>query len=223
MLTGNVTLCENAESLAQNAATFIKDAIENCVSKQSYCRIALPGGNTPARCLQILSAYDLPWSELEWYMGDERCLAVDHAERNDGMIKKVLFASQPDAINNFFPMKAELGAEKAAEDYSALIKPFVAFDIVILGMGEDGHTASLFPGNKALQDTRIAVPVYNAPKPPAERVSLSLQTLSDATLRVVLIAGENKKDVFNRMNNGEQLPVNSIGENQWFVDKAIAN
>jgi 6-phosphogluconolactonase len=119
-------------------------------------------------------------------------------------------------------MKAELGAEKAAEAYQTRIEAFEALDIVILGMGEDGHTASLFPNNIALTEQSSVVPVFNAPKPPSERVSLSLQTLRKTTTRIVLAPGSGKKEALQKLNKGELLPIGLIGPKHWFLDRAAA-
>lgn len=211
---------DSADTLAEAAASFILLQINECLGRQPRCRIALPGGSTPARCLQILSDLELPWEQIDWYVGDERCLPIGHEERNDTMINQKLF-SQGIRSNEFFsPIKAELGAEKAAQDYALLFNSFDALDIVILGMGEDGHTASLFPGNAALTDKRAVVPVFAAPKPPPERVSLSLATLSAAKVRIILVAGKDKKEALIKVKAGENLPVNIIGESYWFIDTA---
>ncbi len=214
---------DNTEHLAEAAANFIALKIKECLRHQPRCRIALPGGNTPALCLQKLSRLALPWEQVEWYMGDERCLPVGHAERNDSMVSKTLFNGQGPSKKHFFPIKAELGAEKAAKDYQTQITSFDALDIVILGMGEDGHTASLFPSNPALTQTDSVVAVFDAPKPPSERVSLSLNTLHNAKHRIVLAPGVGKKDALHKLSIGEPLPIALIGPKHWFLDHAAAN
>ncbi|HHO59921.1 MAG TPA: 6-phosphogluconolactonase [Thiotrichales bacterium] len=222
MFEGKLTVCENAETLARLAADLVRQTIEACVQQQGACSIALPGGATPARCLQNLAADKLPWPSLQWFMGDERCLPVGDIARNDTMIRQTLFAGNAQAVKNFHPIDAELGAETAAQRYSALVDAVGRFDLILLGMGEDGHTASLFPGNKALQDTRPAVPVFDAPKPPPERVSLGLKTLTAARQRIILVAGSNKHAALKRIKHGEQLPVNCLGESHWFIDREAA-
>lgn len=215
---------DDSEHLADAAVHFIAQKIEECLRHQSHCRIALPGGNTPALCLQKLSRLALPWEKIEWYMGDERCLPIGHAERNDTMVSKTLFNGQGPSKKQFFPIKAELGAKKAAEEYQAQIEAFDALDIVILGMGEDGHTASLFPNNKALTNQDSVVAVFNAPKPPQERVSLGLNTLIKAKYRIVLASGEGKKEALKKLTMGEKLPIGLIGPKHWFLDQtAIAD
>ncbi len=218
----NFHVFATAEQLAIAAADFIQDSINRCIQHQSYCRIALPGGNTPALCLQQLSRRDLPWSRLIWYMGDERCLPVGDPQRNDTMIRQQLFSTQQVGAGKFYPIEAQFGAQQAAADYAMRLAAFDHFDLVLLGMGEDGHTASLFPGNPALQDKRKVVPVFNAPKPPAERVSLGLSTLASARLRVVLATGKNKTAALNKIRSGDLLPINLVGEKHWFVDKKAA-
>ena len=218
----NFHVYDNKELLATAAAAYILLKINDCLETQPRCRIALPGGSTPARCLQLLSKLNLPWQQIDWYVGDERCLPVGHEERNDTMINQQLFSQGLVSNQHFFPIKAELGAKKAAEDYALLFNAFTALDIVILGMGEDGHTASLFPHNPALDDQRAVVPVFNAPKPPPERVSLSVSTIVAAGRRIILVAGEDKRTALAGVQAGEKLPVNSIGDSIWFVDAAAA-
>jgi len=214
---------ENADLLAAAAAGFIREKINQCLETRTCCHIALPGGRTPAPVLKLLSASTLPWEKINWYVGDERCLPVGDDERNDSMIRQNLFSDAPDRVNNFFPMKAELGAEQAAEDYAAIVDAFEIFDIVILGMGDDGHTASLFPGNAALDDDqRSVVPVHDAPKPPEDRVSLSLKTLTDTRVRIILATGSDKRSAIGKIKAGARLPVTRIGDSDFFIDTAAA-
>lgn len=203
---------------SQAAADFLQQTIETSLMNKNQCHIILPGGNTPAQCLAMLLEKDLPWHQLHWYLGDERCFPQGHEERNDVMIQKSFYGK----INNshFYPIPAELGAEKAAEQYAETIASVTAFDIAFLGMGEDGHTASLFPGNSALQDKRSVVAVHNAPKPPAGRVSMGLSTLLKTQCRMVLSAGAAKSEILQRIKRGDDLPINQIGDIHWFVDEA---
>ena len=195
--------------LANAAADFILLKINDSLKTKPRCRIALPGGTTPARCLQNLSKLELPWNQIDWYMGDERCLPVGHEDRNDTMINQVLFSQVPSAKENFFPIHAELGPEKAAEDYASLFSSFDALDIVILGMGEDGHTASLFPGQEYDKNLEV-VGVHNSPKPPADRVSLNYPTLNNTRKMLILIEGEHKRPAVQAWLAGEDLPISRV-------------
>jgi 6-phosphogluconolactonase len=223
LMVEGFSIFPDAEAVAQAAADFLSNRIISCVEEKQSCHVALPGGTTPARCLQLLSTRTLPWHGVHWYLGDERCFPVGHQERNDSMIAQQLWSRIQAPDENRHPIPAELGPEVAAEKYSALINRIDGLDIAVLGMGEDGHTASLFPDNPALDDRRAAVPVYHAPKPPAERVSLGLATFQSAFLRVVMVTGRNKREALTRVQQGEQLPVNRIGPSCWFVDKSAAD
>ena len=213
----------DTEALARAAADYLSDLIVACVKRKGSCHIALPGGSTPGRCLELLSSRQLPWQNMHAYLGDERCYPVAHSERNDTMIAQKLWSRIDAPADNLHPIPAELGPEQAAERYAELINSVGQLDIALLGMGEDGHTASLFPGNAALTDERAVVPVYNAPKSPEERVSLGLVTLQNAGQRIVLVTGASKHDALIRVEQGDPLPISLIGEAYWFVDQAAAS
>ena len=207
-------------SVAQAAAAYLFQQITSCVAERGLCHVVLPGGSTPARCLQLLAEKPLPWENIHWYPGDERCYPVGHAERNDTMMSNKLFSQQKNLSENFHAIPAELGPEQGAEDYAALLDATDGMDIVVLGMGEDGHTASLFPGNAALEDRRSAVPVYGAPKPPSERISISLNTLRKAGERIIIATGDNKREALTKLKAGKDLPVAMVEPDVWFLDEA---
>lgn len=214
--------CTSAEALARAAAEHLAARIGACVQRDGICRIALPGGNTPARCLALLAQASLPWDRVHWYLGDERCYPAGHEGRNDVMLDAQLWSRIDAAADNCHRIAAELGPEPAAARYSDEIRVAGLLDIILLGMGEDGHTASLFPGNAALDDTRPAVPVHHAPKPPPERVSLGLTTLQSAGERIVLVTGQDKRDALQRIGAGERLPITMAGPLLWFIDAGAA-
>ncbi len=209
------------DDASKAAADFIADNIEEELQKKGVCHVILPGGNTPAICLAHLAEKKLLWEKVHWYLGDERCYPRGHAERNDVMLDKYLWSRLPDT--NIHTIPAELGAESAAKAYQQIVNSIDYFDVAFLGMGEDGHTASLFPGNEALVDTRTVVPVHGSPKPPVERVSLSIETLKSAKCRIVLVGGTAKAPVIERIKSGQSLPINSIGEINWYVDEAAVS
>ncbi|MCW9012454.1 MAG: 6-phosphogluconolactonase [Gammaproteobacteria bacterium] len=208
------------KDLAVQAVTeFLASNIQQVLQSQQQCHIALPGGNTPVPCLKKLSTMDFPWQRIHWYLGDERCYPAGHPDRNDTMIRKYLWSKIESPESNNHPIAAELGPEKAAQLYGDEIDNLPALDIVFLGMGEDGHTASLFPDNEALHNDMSVVPVFNAPKPPDKRVSLGRSTLKSAKLRIVLALGEGKQSPIQKIKKGIALPVNTIGDIEWFVDE----
>ena len=206
------------DQAAKAAADFIALSIENSIQQHNICHVALPGGNTPKYCLTYLADKDLPWDKIHWYLGDERCAPKGDAQRNDVMLEKYLWSKITETHVHRIP--TEMGAEDAAAAYRDVIAGFDHFDIAFLGIGEDGHTASLFPGNAALDDTRSVIPVYNSPKPPSERVTLSVETLKRVLIRVVLSGGKEKASIVARIKTGEVLPINSLGDIFWYVDEA---
>lgn len=212
----------DAEAVAQAAADYLLQQITNCVTEKGLCHVVLPGGSTPARCLELLAEKSLPWESIHWYPGDERCYPVGHSERNDTMIREKLFSQVENMSKNFHPISAELGPEQGAEKYAALLDAIDGMDIVVLGMGEDGHTASLFPGNVALENKHSAVPVFDAPKPPLERVSIGLNMLKDAAECIVIATGDNKREALVKLKKGVELPIAQVEPDIWFVDEAAA-
>lgn len=206
------------------AADFLAEQIKTSIQANDICHVILPGGNTPSHCLNELSQKDLVWNKVHWYLGDERCYPSGHQDRNDAMLQKNLWsriAELHNYSNNVHRIPAELGADEAAKIYRDAIRAVEYFDIAFLGMGEDGHTASLFPGNAALDDKRSVVSVYDSPKAPDQRVSLSIDTLRKAQCRIVLASGAEKADVIRRIKQGETLPINTLGDINWYLDKSV--
>lgn len=216
------------EAVALAATEYLFEQIKHCIETRGVCHVVLPGGSTPARCLELLAEKPLQWQHIHWYPGDERCYPVGHDERNDTMVMNKLFANNTEASQTFHPIPAEQGALSGAQNYAEFLDTALQdsngnFDIVVLGMGEDGHTASLFPDNPALNDTHNAVAVFNAPKAPDERVSISLQRLKDAKTCIVITTGEGKYEALAKIKQGAALPIAMVEPDIWFVDKAAVN
>lgn len=215
----NWLVYDDFDSVSKAAADFMADKINACLAQKDICYVALPGGNSPVKCLGYLAEKKIPWHKVHWYLGDERCYPSAHEDRNDVMLDKAFWSLL--GKTNIHRIPSELGAEQAAEVYRDEISSFDHFDIVFLGMGEDGHTASLFPDNAALDDSRSVVPVYHSPKPPEHRVSISIGTLKKAQCRIVLLSGRSKAPVIKRIKENEPLPINRIGKINWFVTQDI--
>ncbi len=210
----------DADAVAEAAAAYLAQRIRTHVDAHGICHLALPGGTTPARCLAQLASLALPWQQVHCYLGDERCLPPGDPERNDTMLAESLWSRVAIPAANIHPIAAELGPTEGARRYCPVIENAGRIDIALLGMGEDGHTASLFPDNPALALTAPVVPVFDAPKPPPERVSLSIQTLRDSGERIVLVTGSSKAAALRRVKAGDPLPVNLIGPLCGFCDAA---
>lgn len=200
------------------AAEFLYQQTLQVLECKESCHIALPGGNTPLKSLQAFAQCDLPWQRIHFYPGDERCFPAGHAERNDVMLQEN-FCRHIEPCN-LHPMPAELGPDAAVASYRKEFGADAPLDIAFLGMGEDGHTASLFPDNAALESNENLVAVYNSPKPPDTRISFGLNAFRMAKTRIILASGRGKRDILLKVRAGVQLPVNRIGDVHWFIDQA---
>ena len=210
----------STQLLACAVAQRIAELSAQSILARGEFRLALAGGETPRLCYRQLRELPLDWSRIHVYFGDERCLPLGDAQRNDSMARDTLLSHVPLAGENIHLIPAEQGAQEAAHAYAQLFKNLPPLDLVLLGMGEDGHTASLFPSNPAnvLQDA--VVPVFDAPKPPPERVSLSMRTLQAARHRLFMVAGSGKRDALAQIMQGVQLPALQVGKAEWHVESA---
>lgn len=123
---------------------------------------------------------------------------------------------------NVHAIPAELGPEQAALHYAALLEQVARFDLLLLGIGEDGHTASLFPNNSAVENMALVVPVFGAPKPPSERVSVGMNFLNEARQKIFLVAGAGKCQALEQILRGVLLPAARIEGAEWHLDRAAA-
>jgi 6-phosphogluconolactonase len=196
MLSVDTQVLVDAEAVAQQACAEIAAAAQAAIRERGVFRLVMAGGGTPQRAYTLLAATVQDWDKWEIFWGDERCLPVDHLERNSQM-------SLP--TPHRFPIPAELGAEAAAAAYAQTIHDKLPFDMVMLGMGEDGHTASLFPGFAVAAGLTTAV--HNAPKPPPDRVSLTVEALQHCRQQLVLVTGQGKAEAMAQWRNGEHLPI----------------
>jgi 6-phosphogluconolactonase len=187
----------DSDAVARSAAALFTETVSGALAARGVAHVALAGGTTPERTYRLISRAS--WEGVELWFGDERCVGPEDAESNYAMVAKALLPHCVGALVH--RMVGELGAEAAALAYDAELRARVAgdadgvpvFDLILLGIGEDGHTASLFPGNPALELRGVAcVPVHDAPKPPPDRVSLSLEVLRAARSCVLLASGTGK-------------------------------
>ncbi len=198
-----------AEEVALAAQDIIVNAAQQAIHARGIFKIVLAGGTTPERVYELLANLPCHWEQWRIYLGDERCLPINDPERNSQMIQHTLLNKIDFPHGNIHFIPAELGAIEAAAEYQQIVHPALPFDLVLLGMGEDGHTASLFP-NHQHNETESVHAVFNAPKPPAERVSMSSTSLSQNRTLLRLITGANKATAVQGWQNGEELPITKI-------------
>lgn len=200
---------ETGDDVAQAACQQILNAATSAIAERGKFKLVLAGGGTPEKVYRLLAESDADWANWHIYYGDERCLPADHQDRNSLMANRVLLDKVAIPANQIYTMPAELGPEVAADRYKLAVSKAGTFDMVLLGMGEDGHTASLFPGHQHQQDELVHA-VYNSPKPPPERVSISAKALSNTRELIFLITGSNKQEAVKLWRSGSDLPVASI-------------
>jgi 6-phosphogluconolactonase len=208
------TVFESAEEVAAAAAAEIADAI-----RKGARTLVVAGGTTPLRCYELLAEMDVRWGRVTVLFGDERCVPPDHPDSNYRMVRETLLSRvAPASVHR---MAGELGPAAAARDYERIVGVLVPLDVVLLGVGEDGHTASLFPGHPALKAAGWTTFIRNAPKPPPQRVTLTLAALRGARRVIVLATGAGKSDAVARAKRHE-VPSGMIAGARWLLDRAAA-
>lgn len=210
---------DNLDGLSAAVAQRIAVEAKEAIAARGAFHIALAGGETPRRCYERLRHLPIEWSKVQVWFGDERCLPRGDVRRNDSMAFEALLKHVAIPSGNVHVVHAELGAREAAARYAIVLADIERLDLVLLGMGEDGHTASLFPGNPATENAATVVAVFDVPKPPPERVSLGMTTLNAARVKMFLVAGAGKRDALQHIAQGVQLPAGRIIGAEWHVDR----
>jgi 6-phosphogluconolactonase len=223
----------DAPAVAEMAARFMVTAITRSIASTGTCRLALAGGSTPRGAYERLAAGDalleIDWAKVSVFFGDERMVRPDDASSNYRMAREALLGRVPIPDENVHRIEGELSAAVAASRYAATLGTS-PLDLVLLGMGEDGHVASLFPGREELVSRASVLPAH-APVAPHERVTLGLGVINAARAVLLLVTGASKAsrvlDVFTERRDGRsELPAARVspqrGALHWFLDEAAA-
>lgn len=235
-----VRVVDGPAALARAAADEWGARAASAVAEGGRFTVALAGGATP-RALYALLADPaapyrdaLPWARTQVFFGDERAVAPDHARSNYGVARDALLAHVPLPPENVHRIRGEDDPGAAAAAYERELHAFFGgeprFDLVLLGMGADGHTASLFPGSPALEDVSRLVAVASAPASGEARITLTLRALEAAARVVFLVSGASKRPALARVLSGvdgpDALPAAQVrpagGTVLWLVDRAAA-
>jgi 6-phosphogluconolactonase len=205
---------DRADELILALANFIENELKQAVADRGSASLVVSGGNTPRPLLETLSQRSLPWDKITITLADERWVELSSDASNEAMIRKTLLQG-PAAEATFIPLKNS--AETAAEGQEMCQETFVnmtePFDLVILGMGDDGHTASLFPGvsGSALDDSSVALcESIIPPEAPHERMTLTARALLNSRKLILHIVGDSKWQVYqNALSAGtaDQMPI----------------
>lgn len=215
-----------SSQLAKRAAEHIAEALKKAISADSAASLALAGGTTPRAAYEALAKIPgIDWSKVSVYFGDERAVPPTHSDSNFAMARAALFDRVPLPATNIHRMTAEdPDRDAAARAYEALLP--TRLSVLVLGIGEDGHTASLFPGSPALDErVRRVLPVIG-PKPPPQRLSITPPVIEAAERCIVLASGAGKAEPVRRALKDEldirATPSGLARSGLWLLDHAAA-
>jgi 6-phosphogluconolactonase len=204
-----LTTCLDAEQVAQRAAADIVRGLERAREERGVAHLALSGGTTPRRAYELLAAQPADLDGVEFWFADERCVGPEDEQSNYRLVAENLLETAGIATERVHRMQGELGPEQGARRYARELRQGVpaaqgglpALDVIVLGIGPDGHVASLFPGAPTLEagDEALCLGVHDSPKPPPERITLSLAVLRTARSCLLLATGASKADAVNAM------------------------
>lgn len=220
ILPKNWRVFDTAQQVAEHTVQSILSAAQQAVLERGAFHLVTAGGTTPLAVYRQLLAVEqstafngstvkMDWSKWHIYLGDERCLPAQDLERNSVALDQAWLKHSGIPAANIHFMSTEHGAQQAALAYEKWVKNQV-FDVVLLGMGEDGHTASLFPGRALLNHAHCVLIESNSPKPPAQRVTLSAECLAKTRLMLKLVTGQAKQAAVAQWLAGADLPIAQV-------------
>jgi len=233
---GHVEILPDALALARRVAEWMTEAARAAAGP---FRVSLSGGSTPKALYSLLAADEFkrrfPWQLVSWYWGDERFVPYDNSESNYRMAREAMLAKVPVPPENIHPVPVDGIPEDAARRYertlqdaygAAILDPArPLFDVTLLGLGADGHTASLLPGEAVLQERKRWVSVVSHGRPEI-RITMTYPVIESSRRVAFLVAGSEKAGILRKIRNGDsQVPAARVrprGELFWFVDRAAA-
>jgi 6-phosphogluconolactonase len=192
-----------------NAAQFIIERAKIAIREKGSFSLVLSGGTTPVNVYKLLANEQVDFEKWHIYFGDERCFPLNHLERNSNVAESTWLSKVNILKSNIFIIPAELGNIEGALAYEKILDKNKPFDLVMLGLGDDGHIASLFPTHQ-WDNSKQVISVSNAPKSPSDRISLTPSRLSNTEEVLFLISGKNKVNAFKQWKDGVDLPANLI-------------
>jgi 6-phosphogluconolactonase len=233
---GTIEVLPDPQALAHHVAIWMTKA---ALASEGAFRVSLSGGSTPKALYQLLASDEFrgrfPWPRVSWYWGDERFVPYDDPESNYRMTREAMLAHAPVPPENIHPVPADGTSDDAARRYEqTLQKAYGAtmfdpqrplFDITLLGLGPDGHTASLIPGEPVLNERNHWVAAVSHGRPEV-RITMTYPAIESSRRVAFLVAGAEKAAIFSAIRTGDsQVPaarVRPVGELFWFVDRAAA-
>jgi 6-phosphogluconolactonase len=235
-----VIICADIAALSRRAAEQFVTLARRALAARGRFAVALSGGSTPKALYSLLASDEftaqLDWSRIHLFFGDERCVPPDHADSNFHMVQQALLGRIVIGAENVHRLQGEIDALAAAAAYESELRKYFAatgttpprFDLILLGLGEDGHTASLFPGSSALQQTLQWVAATYVDKFSAHRLTLTLPVINNAEQVSFLIAGQSKAAIVHAILTGSrsEYPAARVRPNSgrlsWFLTEDAA-
>ena len=231
----NIHAYPSKDKLVAATAEFVADSIEQAIQQNGVCNLALSGGNTPGGVFTLLASDScrnrVDWSRLHLFWGDERMVPPEHEDSNFRLVQGTLLGHIKIPAENVHRMRGEIAPEEAAAEYAELMHGHFkdnppCFDLMLLGLGEDGHTASLFPETDAVEESeKHAVAVF-VPKLDVWRVTLTLPVINASKKVLFLVSGKAKSEMVQRIMSNKQpdkeIPATMVspqnGELHWMLD-----
>jgi 6-phosphogluconolactonase len=232
-----IRICSSKSDLAQMVAEQIIEICNKTISRADICTVALAGGSTPREVYSMLASAPhrerIDWNAVRLFWGDERAVSPDHRESNFGMTRETLLQGIEIPAKNVHRIQGEVDPEIAALEYAEILQAefgtkFPEFDLVLLGIGEDGHTASLFPGTPAVAEQERSVTEVFVQKMNTWRITLTLPVLNRARHVIFTVVGQAKGEIVKMIMNldkpSHELPASLVQPDQgrlyWFFDSA---
>ena len=203
----------------KSAANTITELIDNSINQYQTANVIIASGNAILQTLGCLSAI-INWQKVNWFLADERCVAANDPQSNRLQITRVLEKSLGEKYGTVIAPDTRITPEKAVADYASRIASISMFNFCLLGMGNDGHIASLLPQHSALSSNESCCLVTDSPNPPSERITMTLKTFARVSSRVLITVGAAKNDAIRKYIADPQTPVRLFNPTIIFSDRA---
>lgn len=230
---------KDTKALSASLAEWINNYIQQVLARQDRFTFVLSGGSTPKALYALLaeSPYkeSIPWEKLHFFWGDERAVSFEDSRNNAKMCYDELLEKVPVKAENIHIMRTDISPEESAAEYEKVVKAYfegseTTFDFVLLGMGDDGHTLSLFPGTEVIHEQHALATSFFLQAQDMYRITLTAPVVNDAACVAFLAAGAGKAEVLKQVLNGDrnvdlypsQIIQPEKGQLHWFIDEAAA-
>ncbi|XP_015114388.1 6-phosphogluconolactonase [Diachasma alloeum] len=224
----------DAAGVVRKLAEIIEESANDAIGANDIFKIGVSGGSLVKFLSDGLPAITTDWSKWRFFFCDERVVPFDHEDSTFGVYKASLIGKIPITEDQFITIDSDFSAVEAANDYIKKMAVYFPpdslprFDLLLLGMGPDGHTCSLFPGHRLLEETsRWVCPINDSPKPPPSRITLTFSVINNAKACIFAITGASKADMVKRiLKDKENLPAGRVqptnGKLYWILDQEAA-